>query len=85
MPIWMFCCILGFIFDYIEETLGSFIPRSHLRYKKGPDLYLPPPPPHYLQLRPYAHIVFLFMFFLLPLKLTVLVNQLITSFSSITF
>ena len=85
MPIWMFCCILGFIFDYIEETLGSFIPRSYLRYKKGPDLYLPPPPPHYLQLRPYVHIVFLFMFFLLPLKLTVLVNQLITSFSSITF
>ena len=31
-------------YQHGKETLDSFMPHSYLRYKKGPDLNLPPPP-----------------------------------------
>ena len=49
----MFCTI------NTMKDINSFVPRSYLRYKKGPDLNLLPPfPPfHYLQLRPWLIVI----------------------------
>ena len=33
-----------FYYEHDEEILDSFTPRSYLRYKKGPNLDLPPSP-----------------------------------------
>ena len=44
MPVYKYF-VLYYVLYYQddEETLDSFILRSYLRYKKGPDLNLPPP------------------------------------------
>ena len=49
----MFCTI------NTMKDINSLVPRSYLRYKKGPDLNLLPsfPPFHYLQLRPWLIVI----------------------------
>ena len=49
MPVQIFFYIVFYIINIMKKHY-SFIPRSHLRYKKGPNLNLVPPV-HYLQLR----------------------------------
>ena len=51
------CQYRYFVLNYVlyyqhdEETLDSFISPWYLRYKKGPDLNLPPPPPLFVATR----------------------------------
>ena len=54
MPVQIFSFKLCSILLNDEKTLDSFILPSYLRYKKGLDLNLQPPPPPYSTICSYA-------------------------------